>query len=94
MSQNKHWADRSGRIDALASPETRDFWSMIIRLSDQFQGKKNAVFGTPKDFSDFDQWCEVNHGFRIVYDQDGGITPNVDIVDAHLYTLCVLKYSG
>jgi len=94
MSLDNHYANRSSRIDALASPESRNFWNMIVRLSDQFEGEKNTVFGTPKDFVEFGRWCEENHGFQLVYDQDGGITTDVKITDPHRYTLCVLKYSS
>lgn len=89
-----HYIDRASRIDTLASPEDRDFWTMILKLSDEYIGPKNEVFGTPKNWDTFNAWCAEHHGFMAITEQDGGIRPDPVIIDEQKYMLCLLKYGG
>ena len=96
MTDPELYSDRAHRLDTLAGPENAAYWRMLARLSDEYapEHETDNVFGMPKRWDCFSDWCEDLHGFRPQYDDDGGITGHPVITDEHKYTLCLLKYSG
>lgn len=84
------YKDRGARLDTVVG-DGKAYWSMLSRIAEQLVGDKNKNF-LPKDA--FAKWCEVEHGFRPVYDEDGGITGEPVITDPQKYTVCLLKYGG
>jgi hypothetical protein len=62
----------------------KNYWAMLGRILLDAKGRDVRM----------QDWCEQEHGFRMVYDHDGNITSEPDIVDAQKYMLCVLKYGG
>jgi len=85
MSQNDYYATREARIDTIVGSAT--YYELLVRLSDVYKGAFS-------DWAGFADWCEVDHGFRPVFAEDGGITGTPNILDEQKYTLCLLKYSG
>jgi hypothetical protein len=67
---------------------------MLLRLSDEWTGEKNPVWGTPTRWEHFNDWCEATYGFRVRLDEQGGIQADPDIRDEKKYTVCLLKYGG
>ena len=96
MTKDEYYADRASRFDTLAGPDNAAYWRMLARLSDQYapEHETDNVFGMPRRWDRFAEWCATHHGFRPVYDSGGGITGRPKIVDEHKYTLCLLKYGG
>ena len=96
MSKDGYYADRASRFDTLAGPENAAYWRLLARLGDEYAPEQatDNVFGMPRRWDHFSDWCEQHHGFRPVYDSGGGITGRPDIVDEQKYLVCLLKYSG
>lgn len=96
MSRDEYYADRASRFDTLAGPENAAYWRLLARLGDVYSPDQatDSVFGMPKRWDQFSDWCEQHHGFRPVYDSGGGITGRPNVVDEQKYTMCVLKYGG
>ena len=94
MIDDGWYADRASRLDTLAGPDKAAYWRMLARLTDQWAGPKDPVFGMTKEWNTFGTWCETVHGFRPEYDEGGGITGQPIITDKRKYLVCVLKYSG
>ena len=79
---NDLYRDRATRLDTVVG-DGKTYWDMLSRI----------MLDHPTDWN-FCDWCESQHGFRLIYDEDGGITSKPEIVDEHKYTLCLLKYGG
>ena len=94
MNQDNLYSDRAHRLDALAGPENAAYWKILVRLSDAWDGPKDSVFGLPKQWPMFADWCAHYHGFRPEFDDTGNITGNPRVINEQKYTLCLLKYSG
>ena len=77
------YKDRDARLDTVVG-DGRDYWAMLGRIL-QDAKDRNVLM---------QDWCEQEHGFRMVYDDDGNITAEPDITDPQKYMLCVLKYGG
>ena len=84
------YATRDSRLDTVVGGNNA-YWTLLNRIAVDLVGEKNQKFLPHKGFA---KWCEVEHGFRPIYDEDGGITGEPEIVDPQKYTLCLLKYSG
>ena len=80
---NLLYHNRHARLDTVVG-DGKDYWAMLGRIL--LDAKDRDVL--------MQDWCEQEHGFRMVYDGDGNITAEPDIVDAQKYMLCVLKYGG
>jgi len=96
MSRDQYYADRDSRFDTIAGPDHAAYWRMLARLSDAYapEHEKDNLFGMPKRWNHFSDWCDESHGFRPQFDSGGGITGQPQITDEPKYTLCVLKYGG
>ena len=79
---NDLYRDRAARFDTVVGDDAA-YWSMLSRIMLDHDASWN-----------FQDWCEQYHGFRLIYDEDGGITGRPEIVDPQKYTLCLLKYGG
>ena len=79
---NNLYRDRDARLDTVVG-EHKAYFAMLARI----------MLDHDTDWN-FRDWCEVQHGFRPVYNEEGMVTTEPDIVDAQKYTLCVLKYGG
>ena len=77
------YKDRDARLDTVVG-DGRDYWAMLGRIL-QDAKDRNVLM---------QDWCEQEHGFRMVYDDDGNITAEPEITDPKKYMLCVLKYGG
>jgi len=77
------YKDRDARLDTIVG-DGRDYWAMLGRILQDAKDRDVRM----------QDWCEQEHGFRMVYDDDGNITAEPDIVDTQKYMLCVLKYGG
>ena len=77
------YRDRDARLDTVVG-DGRDYWTMLGRL---------LLDAKDRDVR-MQDWCEQEHGFRMVYDDEGNITAEPDIVNPKKYILCVLKYGG
>ena len=75
------YKDRDTRLDTVVGDD-RDYWAMLGRILLDAKGRDVRM----------QDWCEREHGFRMVYDDDGNITAEPDITDPQKYMLCVLKY--
>ena len=87
MSKPEYYATRTARLDTLAGPGGQEYFNMLVRLVDSYKQESSHL-------RDFAEWCSTTHGFRPVYDDEGGITSVPEIIDSQKYTLCLLKYSG
>ena len=81
--KNEYYKTRNARLDTVVG-DGAAYWAMLGRI---LLDAKNA--DTPMQ-----DWCEQEHGFRMLYDDDGNITSKPDITDPQKYMLCVLKYGG
>jgi len=80
---NDLYRDRDVRLNTVVG-DGGDYWVMLSRI--MLDAKDRDIL--------MQDWCEQEHGFRMVYDGDGNITSKPDIVDPQKYMLCVLKYGG
>jgi len=76
------YRDRAARLDTVVG-DSKAYWAMLGKV----------MLDHPTDWNFWD-WCEAQHGFRPIYDEDGGITGEPEIIDSQKYTLCLLKYGG
>ncbi len=76
------YKDRDARLDTVVG-DGRDYWAMLGRILQDAKDRDVLM----------QDWCEQEHGFRMVYDDDGNITAEPDITDPQKYMLCVLKYT-
>ena len=75
--------------------DNRTYWAMLGRILQDAKDRGVLRQIGIKDRGVLMQdWCEQEHGFRMVYDGDGNITSEPDITDPQKYMLCVLKYGG
>ena len=77
------YKDRDARLDTVVG-DGAAYWAMLGRL---------LLDAKDRDIR-MQDWCEQEHGFRMIYDDDGNITAEPDIVNPKKYILCVLKYGG
>ena len=77
------YRDRDTRLDTVVG-DGAAYWAMLSRIMIDQQNRDML----------WQDWCEAELGFRLVYDDDGNITSAPDIVDPQKYMLCVLKYGG
>ena len=77
------YRDRDARLDTVVG-DGAAYWAMLGRI---LLDAKNA--DTPMQ-----HWCEQEHGFCMVYDDEVNITPEPKITDPQKYMLCVLKYGS
>jgi len=77
------YKDRDARLDTMVG-DGRDYWAMLGRILQDAKDRDVLM----------QDWCEQEHGFRMVYDSDGNITAEPHITDSQKYMLCVLKYGG
>jgi hypothetical protein len=88
------YQDRDARLNTVVG-DNRTYWAMLGRILQDAKDRGVLRQIGIKDHGVLMQdWCEQEHGFRMVYDSDGNITSKPDIVDAQKYMLCVLKYGG
>jgi hypothetical protein len=80
---NDLYKDRDTRLDTVVG-DGRDYWALLGRI---------LLDAKDRDVR-MQDWCEQEHGFRMVYDDDGNITSEPDITDPQKYTVCLLKYGG
>ena len=81
------YRDRAARLDTVVG-EDKAYWAMLGRIAVEVSSSANP------DGVHIQAWCESLYGFRMIYDQDGGITDQIDIIDPQKYTLCLLKHGG
>ena len=77
------YRDRDARLDTVVG-DGAAYWAMLGRI----------LLDAKDNDADMQNWCEQEHGFRMVYDNEGNITSTPDIVDPQKFMLCVLKYGG
>ena len=77
------YRDRDSRLDTVVG-DGAAYWTMLGRILKDSTGHGRFM----------QDWCEQEHGFRMVYDDEGNITSEPDITDPQKYMLCVLKYGG
>jgi hypothetical protein len=80
---NDLYRDRDARLDTVVGDDAA-YWAILGRIL--LDAKDRDIL--------MQDWCEQEHGFRIVYDDEGNITSEPDITDPQKYMLCVLKYGG
>jgi hypothetical protein len=80
---NDLYRDRDSRLDTVVG-DGAVYWAMLGRI---------LLDAKDRD-AHMQDWCEQEHGFRMLYDDDGNITSEPDITDPKKYMLCVLKYGG
>jgi len=84
---NDLYKDADTRLDTVVG-DRKAYWRMLGRIVAEAGGPDN-----PEPMH-IQQWCESRYGFRLIYDEDGGITGEPEILDSQKYTLCLLKHSG
>ncbi len=77
------YQDRDARLNTVVG-DGAAYWAMLGRI----------LLDAKDHDTGMQDWCEQEHGFRMVYDGDGNITSEPDITDPQKYMLCVLKYGG
>jgi hypothetical protein len=77
------YRDRDARLNTVVG-DNRTYWAMLGRILQDAKDRDVLM----------QDWCEQEHGFRMIYDSDGNITAEPDITDPKKYMLCVLKYGG
>jgi hypothetical protein len=77
------YRDRDARLNTVVG-DNRTYWAMLGRILLDAKDRNIRM----------QDWCEQEHGFRMIYDSDGNITAEPDITDPKKYMLCVLKYGG
>ena len=77
------YRDRDARLDTVVGDD-RDYWAMLGRILQDAKDRNKRM----------QDWCEQEHGFRMVYDDEGNITAEPHITDTQKYMLCVLKYGS
>ena len=87
------YRDRDARLDTVVGDDGA-YWAMLSRIADEWPGLERGRHGVTIDSQAFGDWCEEHFGFRAMYNSDGGITGQPNILDPQKYMLCVLKYSG
>ena len=85
--KDEYYATREARLDTVAGEAS--FFVMLSRLNNLFVGVRPEV-----RWQEFSAWCETEHGFQPVLDDQGGIEPQPRITDPQKYTVCLLKYGG
>jgi hypothetical protein len=80
---NDLYRDRDSRLDTIVG-DNKAYFAMLGRI----------MFTSESTDMVFQDWCETQHGFRPIYDENGAITGKPEITDPQKYTLCVLKYGG
>ncbi len=68
--------------------DRESYWAMLGRIAVEVSGPINV------DAVHIQKWCETQYGFRLIYDQDGGITAEHEVLDPQKYMLCLLKHGG
>jgi hypothetical protein len=84
---NDLYRDRDSRLNTVVG-DGKTYWAMLGNIAREVAGPDN-----PHGIH-IQAWCETHYGFRMVYDQDGGITADHEVLDSQKYTLCVLKHGG
>jgi len=87
------YRDRDARLDTVVGNGAA-YWAMLSRIADEWPGLERGRHGVTIDSQAFGDWCEEHFGFRAMYNSDGGITGQPNIIDPQKYTLCVLKHGG
>lgn len=87
------YRDRDARLNTVVGEE-KGYWAMLSRIADEWPGLERGGHGVTIDSQAFGDWCEEHFGFRAMYNSDGGITGQPNIIDPQKYMLCVLKYGG
>ena len=87
------YRDRDARLDTVVG-DGAAYWAMLSRIADEWPGLERGRHGVTIDSQVFGDWCEEHFGFRAMYNSDGGITGQPNIIDPQKYMLCVLKYGG
>ena len=87
------YRDRDARLDTVVG-DGAAYWAMLSRIADEWPGLERGRHGVTIDSQAFGDWCEEHFGFRAMYNSDGGITGQPNIIDPQKYMLCVLKYGG
>ena len=87
------YRDRDARLDTVVG-DGAAYWAMLSRIADEWPGLERGRHGVTIDSQAFGDWCEEHFGFRAMYNSDGGITGQPNIIDPQKYTLCVLKHGG
>lgn len=82
MINSELYSSRDARLDTIVG-DGKAYWAMLGRI----------MLDHPVEWN-FRDWCEDQHGFRMIYDEEGHITTQPEIIDAQKYTLCLLKYGG
>jgi len=81
--KNEYYKTRDSRLDTVVG-DGAAYWAMLGRI---------LLDAKDRDVR-MQDWCEQEHGFCMVYDDEGNITAEPDITDPQKYMLCVLKYGG
>ncbi len=68
-----------------------EWWRVLRILKDEYSNILDKVAGQ-FDMDDFDTYIEVNHGVKIVYDQNGNITGSYEIVDKNKHLILLMRY--
>ena len=93
MMNRDLYRDRDARLDTVVGDDGA-YWAMLSRIVDEWPGLERGRHGITIDSQAFGDWCEEHFGFRAMYNSDGGITGQPNIIDPQKYMLCVLKYGG
>ena len=80
---NNLYQDRDARLNTVVG-DGAAYWAMLGRILLEPKDRGIAM----------QDWCEQEHGFHMVYDDEGNITSEPEITDPQKYMLCVLKYGG
>lgn len=87
MSRDLYF-DRESRLDTIVG-DGKDYWQRLSRAAEEW-----TKMGMTSPMGGFNDWLEINYGFRVVYDEDGGITGRPDVMDDQKYLVFLLKYGG
>ena len=93
MSRNLYF-DRESRLDTVAGDQP--YWRQLSQVAKEWAAV-NPHEGRLEGRTDqigFNDWLDLTYGFRTVYDEDGGITGQPNILDPDKYLVFLLKYGG
>ena len=80
-SQNKLYSTRESRLDTIVGGQT--WWPRLFK----------AKVECPLPDEEFYQWFIDTYGIRIIYDGEGKITDQFEIVDEQKYLIFELKFA-
>ena len=83
---------RESRLDTVAGENA--YWAQLGKIAKEWMAVNTDRWGHGgrADQVSFNDWLECTYGFRAVYDEDGGITAEPQIVNDQKYLLFLLKH--